>query len=171
MTVEIELTQGQVTIVDDIDADLAEVKWATQPRNNGLDFYALRGTYSSTTKTKRTTVHLHRAVLERKLGRALRKGEIVDHIDGNGLNNRRSNLRLATQAENRRNSRKNVNNTSGFKGVYWHKSSQKWMAYITFNRRMIYLGYFDCPKEAHAVYCKAAAKYHGEFANFGQVQS
>jgi hypothetical protein len=91
----------------------------------------------------------------------------VDHIDGNEANNAIENLRLATPSQNMRNRGKQSNNKSGFKGVSWDKRKAKWRATIRINTVAKHLGYFDCPKEAHEAYCQAAAKYHGEFANFG----
>lgn len=87
----------------------------------------------------------------------------IDHIDGNSLNNSPSNLRLATNAENSRNRGKNCNNTSGIKGVYWHKASQKWAAQLEINNRNKHLGLFESINEAAAAYENAARKYHGEF--------
>ena len=86
----------------------------------------------------------------------------VDHINLIRSDNRWCNLREATQSENARNTRARHNNTSGVKGV--NKYRDKWHAKISFNGRRIHLGYFDTPEEAHAVYCRAAAKYHGVYA-------
>jgi hypothetical protein len=91
-------------------------------------------------------------------------GMDIDHINGDGLDNRWSNLRLATRAENIRNSRTKATNTSGFKGVSWHKRDRKWQAHIKINGRSKNLGLFEAPEDAHAAYVAAAQKYHGEFA-------
>lgn len=88
----------------------------------------------------------------------------VDHIDGNTLNNCKSNLRLATNAENLRNRGKTKSNTSGYKGVTWNKSRKKWVAQIKINYKNIGLGYYDTKEEAAEVYKKAAKQYHKEFA-------
>jgi hypothetical protein len=88
----------------------------------------------------------------------------VDHVDGDGLRNAWTNLRSATHAENMRNSRRPRHNTSGFKGVSWHKRSQAWRAYIKKDRRAIHLGTFATPEAAHAAYVAAAQEHHGEFA-------
>jgi hypothetical protein len=91
----------------------------------------------------------------------------IDHINGNKSDNRLVNLRQATQSQNMHNRNKYKNNTSGYKGVTWHKQYKKWNAQITYNNKLINLGFFDCPVEAHKAYCKAADKMHKEFANEG----
>jgi hypothetical protein len=91
----------------------------------------------------------------------------IDHRNGNKLDNRLENLRPANQAENSYNQGKRKHNTSGFKGVSWSKSHQKWQATIKVNYRQKHLGYFATAEEAAAAYQEAALKYHGEFANFG----
>jgi hypothetical protein len=97
----------------------------------------------------------------------------VDHINGNTLDNRKENLRLCNNTENCRNSKKSVNNTSGYKGVSYVPWSGKWLrnkpwrAYIVVDRKQISLGMYKTKEEAHEAYKQAAVKYHGEFANFG----
>ena len=85
--------------------------------------------------------------------------EQIDHIDGNGLNNRLENLRAVSHAENGRNLRKKSNNTSGVSGVSWHKSRQKWAAQIQVNRKHIHLGLFANKDEAIAARRAAEAEY------------
>lgn len=94
---------------------------------------------------------------------------LIDHIDGDPLNNRKSNLRFCTNAENTKNQRKKKNNTSGFKGVSWDKEKKKWAAQITVNQKKIWLGTFEDKVEAAKAYNKAAIKYHGEFAYLNKV--
>lgn len=91
----------------------------------------------------------------------------IDHIDGDGLNNRWDNLRNATNVENSRNCPKPINNTSGYKGVSWYPRTNKWVAYIGYKGKRINLGYFDDPELAHIAYCEAANELHKEFANYG----
>jgi hypothetical protein len=90
----------------------------------------------------------------------------IDHIDGNKLNNSWSNLRHATHSENCRNKGMLPNNTTGFKGVGWHKRDQKWFARIYVHKKCLYIGYFPTAEEAYAAYCAHAQKLHGSFARF-----
>lgn len=91
----------------------------------------------------------------------------IDHINGNPTDNRIANLRLATPSQNAKNMRKRENTTSTYKGVSWHKKGGKWQAQIRVDGLNIYLGYFATQLDAHLAYCAAAARLHGEFANFG----
>lgn len=90
----------------------------------------------------------------------------VDHIDGNKSNNKIENLRDVTKSQNQQNRLKTRQNTSGYKGVFFHARSNKWIAKITLNKKQNYLGYFSSPLDAHNAYCEAAKKFHGEFAKF-----
>jgi hypothetical protein len=89
---------------------------------------------------------------------------MIDHIDGNGLNNALANLREANHAENGRNRGANTNSKSGIKGVRWHARTRKWVAEITVNRAIKYLGCFEDQADACAAYRAAAEEHHGEFA-------
>lgn len=89
----------------------------------------------------------------------------IDHKDRNPLNNRFTNLRLASDADNSRNRSMGVNNTSGIKGVSWHKATSKWTANIRANGKAHYLGLFDSRDLAGAAYARAAIEFHGEFAS------
>lgn len=88
----------------------------------------------------------------------------IDHRDRDPGNNRWANLRDATHAQNQRNTAAQCNNTSGFKGVTWHKGRRKWMAFITVDGKHRNLGRFDTAEAAHAAYVLAATEHHGEFA-------
>jgi hypothetical protein len=84
----------------------------------------------------------------------------LDHIDGDPSNNRLSNLREATHAENQQNRTRHADNTSGFMGVSWHDRDRKWHAQIRVAGKKRYLGSFDCPEQAHAAYLAAKAQHH-----------
>jgi len=89
---------------------------------------------------------------------------LVDHIDGCTSNNRLNNLRPASNSENLKNQhRLQSHNTSGFKGVTWHKHECKWMAQAKLNGKKMFLGYFNDPKEASSAYEEFAKSKHGEF--------
>lgn len=90
--------------------------------------------------------------------------EEVDHVNGVRSGNRPSNLRQASRVQNCRNRRASSRNTSGFKGVTWDKKAGKWQAQIGSQNSKVKLGYFEDPTMAHAAYCAAAKKLHGEFA-------
>jgi hypothetical protein len=160
-TITIQLTKGHVATIDDTDVDLAQFKWYSHSSNGGKRAYAAMGTARyEFSKSK----FLHRIVLERIIGRPLNLGEIPDHINGDSLDNRRSNLRLATKAQNNRNAQIPKTNKTGYKGVAFRKERQKWQATINYNNHKIYLGCYDTPQEAYVIYCKAARILHGEFA-------
>jgi HNH endonuclease/AP2 domain len=91
------------------------------------------------------------------------KGLFIDHIDGDRLNNQRSNLRLCTPAESARNT-KARGGSSRFKGVCWHRGAQKWMAQIQVDRVNHHLGLFIAEEDAATAYRQAALKMHGNFA-------
>lgn len=90
----------------------------------------------------------------------------IDHINGDKSDNRFSNLRAVTDSQNRWNSGKRPENKSGWKGVSWSKTRNKWHSQISVNKQKICLGYFDDVKEAAEEYIFAALKHHGEFARF-----
>lgn len=87
----------------------------------------------------------------------------IDHIDGNGLNNQKYNLRLATNKQNSYN-RPSYKGSSKYKGVCWHKPSQKWLVQIQADGKLHYLGTYYSEEVAGRVYDEAAKEYHGEFA-------
>jgi HNH endonuclease/AP2 domain-containing protein len=90
----------------------------------------------------------------------------IDHIDTNRGNNTWTNLRYATNSQNKANMGRRADNTSGFKGVRWYPTTKKWAAQIGFQGTRKNLGYFATPEQAHAAYCEAASRLFGEFARF-----
>lgn len=148
----IPLTQGQVAIVDDADFDLvSRYKWcALRSRHT---FYAVSGGSPQ--------FRMHRLIL------SARPDQLVDHRDGDGLNNARTNLRVCTHQQNQRNqvrARRPVK-SSVFTGVHWLKRRKKWQARISDGSRRRTIGYFDDEVAAARAYDVAARAGYGEFAS------
>jgi hypothetical protein len=166
--IEIKLSKGYVAIVDDEDADLAQYNWSAKTSKRDNTVYAQRTVYWRTEDGKRhqKSIAMHRLILSRKIGKDLLRNEFVDHIKGNGLDNRRDQLRLATNAQNKQNMKKPKTNSSGFKGVVFMppNPNKPWGAYIRANGKNKFLGSFTTPEEAHEAYMKAAREHFGEFA-------
>lgn len=148
---QIELTKGQVAIVDDDDYEwLSQQKWCYSKG------YAIR--MSSRKLGKQMGIHMHREIL------GTPDGMETDHINGDRLDNRKANLRICNHSQNEANQGKLSNNTSGRKGVCWDKNRQKWLAQIQVNYKQINLGCFTDIEDAAHTYEKAAIEYFGEFA-------
>jgi transposase len=139
-----------------------QLNWHTRLNSPTGVRYVVHGLIETVNGRRRmSTIQLARFLMDIERG----DPRVVDHIDGNPLNNRRANLRICTSAENIRNRRKDRDNTSGFKGVT--REGSKWLAQIFYGKRGHRLGRFDTPEQAHVAYCKAARRVYGEFANFG----
>lgn len=153
MTREIPLTRGFVAVVDDEDYERAAAagRWyPTPPR--GLRVYAQMGVRKA--DGRRTTQKLHTF---------LTGWPEVDHIDGDGLNNTRTNLRPATRSQNNGNARRRLN-ISGYKGVSWQKRDRIWYARIQLHGQKRYLGGFKTAEDAARAYDAAALEVFGAFA-------
>jgi hypothetical protein len=157
---EIPLTCGQVAIVDAADYEwLMQWKWLASWSEKTQSFYAKR---SDRVGSGRIYYSMHRVILGLVQGDT-RKG---DHENHDTLDNRRSNLRIATSAQNCQNMDRARPNRSGYKGVCWHGKSKMYVARLYINGRAKYLGYFHDPAEAHMAYQAAATEHFGEFASF-----
>jgi hypothetical protein len=155
---QIKISQNKYTQVDDSDfEELNKYKWMA--KKDKKNFYVARHSKGGTRKL----ILMHRVVANTP------NGMFTDHIDGDGLNNQKSNLRVCSNQQNSVNRGKNNNNTSGLKGVYWvqnGKSSGKWRALIGFKGKFIHLGLFSSKEAAYEAYCTACCKLHGDFAKF-----
>jgi len=152
----IPLTQGKFAIIDDEDWDLVKgYKWYANKQGN--TFYAI--TNIRKPDGTRTLLYMHRLLLD------LKKGEYCDHINHNGLDNRRCNLRSVTKQQNQMNQQKNKNGSCEFKGVSYYKRDKKWLAQIKINGKRIFLGYFNTPLEGALAYDRKAKELFGEYAN------
>ena len=155
----IPLTRGKYAIVDDADYEwLNQWKWHSLKGNSTW--------YVSRSKRKGNKVKnylMHREILRTP------KEKVSDHINGDGLDNRRSNLRICTQAQNSMNKNSSRNTSSKFKGVTFHKQTGKWQSQIETEGKMYYLGYYDDERRAALEYNKKAKEFFGEFAKLNEL--
>lgn len=163
---EIQLSQNKISLIDDEDfIVISKFNWYAHRwlQRNGKygDFYAHANvTLPDGTKT---TIAMHRLIMNAN------KGIKIDHRNNNTLDNRKHNLRLATNYQNQQNRSKQFG-TSRFKGVTWHKVCGKWEAQIQTNKNKIHLGTFLNEKDAATAYNEAANKYFGEFAHLNIIE-
>jgi hypothetical protein len=163
--IKIALNLGDVatvyTLIDNVDWPLVKrYRWRVEYIRSCFRAF----TYIRVSgKTK--TLYLHRLLMNPP------KELVVDHINGDSLDNRRKNLRVCTTQQNSMNQgKKNKNTSSKYKGVCWIKRDKRWMAAIRAENRKINLGYYKDELEAVKAYNKAAKKYFGEFARLNVIK-
>lgn len=151
---KLQLTQEKFTLVDDSDYwFLMDYNWSAI--RNGNTFYSKR---TMRLRGVRIVIYMHRLIMSRILGHSNFKQ--VDHIDGNGLNNTRENLRVATNKQNHENMRLNTHNSSGVSGVHWSRRDGRWVARICHNSKRIFLGCFDNLRDAEIAVIVARNRYY-----------
>lgn len=158
MTARIPLTRGLVAIVDEADLTLVEGRrWCAHLK---------RRTIYAVCREAGRKIRMHRVIL------GVPPGIEVDHINGDGLDNRRCNLRMANRLENTRNRRLDADNTTGFKGIRLKPDTPRarpWEARIPINGRRVSLGHFATAEEAARAYDNAALRFFGEFARTNKM--
>lgn len=161
---EIPLSKGKVALVDDEDYDrlMAIGKWYCSPQGYAVKNIQI-GSYRRGEKKKYKRLHMHRVVINAP------DNMQVDHKFGDKLDNRKKNLRLCTASQNQGNSATGKNNTSGYKGVVWHKKAGKWRGKIGIRGKSIHLGLFETAIEAAKTYNAASLEHYGGFARLNDV--
>ncbi len=162
MSKQILLTQGKVAIIDDDDYEaISEHKWLAH--KSGLRMVRYYAERQVRYGTKQVLVGMHRDIMGLVIGDGLQ----IDHANGDGLDNRRSNLRICTQSQNNANSRRLASDRScNFRGVQYvsRARTKPWLARIRCKNKLHYLGYFATEEEAARVYDKKSMEFFGEFA-------
>ncbi|WP_238537859.1 HNH endonuclease [Zavarzinella formosa] len=159
--VQIELAQGHTAVIDDEDADMIlSHKWHASRGSCGK-VHAVTTAWDRD-KQKHHNIRMHRLILGAK------PGEMVDHITGDTLDNRRQNLRICTNAENQQNSGQR-RGSSKYKGVAWYSRHGKWRVMFNWKGKTHFVGYFDSEVEAALAYNKAVLPLAGEFARLNII--
>lgn len=154
--IQFPVGHGLTAMIDDEDeALLARANWYAMKDYRTQTWYCMAW---ERTKDGRHRLAMHRILMNDP------KGMLIDHVDGNGLNNQRENLRLATCQQNSRNRISPRQRAGTFKGLNWDAQRGKWMAKIYVNYRCINLGRYPRPEDAARAYDRAAVAYFGQFA-------
>lgn len=157
---QIPLSKGKFALVDDEDYEyLMQWIWFCKVDKRGRE-YAVRNCSDG---GKRTTLPMHRVIMNTP------DGMETDHRYGDGLNNQRYNLRICTKNQNQHNQTPRSNTRSKYKGVDFHKPSNKWRARIMLNKRHIQIGMFESEVDAAQAYNFAATEHHGDFAHLNKI--
>lgn len=156
---QIILSHGLLTSVDEIDYDYLN-QWLWYTLYAKQQKYAVRKPYSRELGKSDQVILMHKVIAERKGIQSY----CIDHIDRNGLNNCRDNLRAATNSQNCMNRPAPSNNTSGYKGVSYSFERKKWLAQIALEGKPKFLGRFETAIEAAYIYDRIAFRYYGEYA-------
>lgn len=153
--IKIPLTKGKYCLIDREDYDLvSSYKWCVSSYG-----YAVRGTRKMVNGKSKSFIHyMHREIIGAPVGLE------VDHINGDKLDNRRSNLRVCTRQQNEWNKPANIRSKTGYKGVFWSKQARKYASWINTNGKIKHLGFYESSVEAAKAYDNAALMLHGEFA-------
>jgi hypothetical protein len=157
----IPLTQNKVALINDDDFDsIAKFKWQA---------LLINGTWYAVMRLKilgkKKAVYMHRFLMN-----GIDASIFVDHLDGDGLNNQRSNLRRSNRSQNGVNRKKRSGCSSKFLGVYFQKRKNRWIAFTRKDGVKHYLGCFEHEADAALAYNNGAIKHHGNFARLNKVQ-
>lgn len=159
----VTLASGYIALVDDDDFEwINKKKWRVKKPQDNRTVYSMASIYIGDSRCK--SVYMHREIMAKHFGAKSLDGMTIDHIDGNGLNNQKTNLRICTQSDNNKNSKARSHCVSGFKGVTLLKGKQKYIARIRVDGKDKFIGSYKDPVDAAIAYDRACKKLRGEFA-------